>query len=148
MPRTKNSTVSKVKGKDKTIIKFIWGDNPAGFSMEGYSNFWPSMKTELRQFPNMTGNFPVIVFDKDEIVTIELPAEYPRELPKYINENENAEVRERYRTEMAKIAAGNHMKNNHVRDELSYHEQNGRIKVIYDSFFDEESKNPDIKPKE
>lgn len=134
MARPKTSVVSSTRAKDKTIIQFRWGDNPYGFSLEGKGNFYPGFKTELKQFPNMTGNFPVIVTDKDEIVSLELPPEYPRELPEYLNEE--PEVRERYRTEMAKIAAESHMANNKIRDELTYHQEKNCIVLVYDSFFD------------
>lgn len=129
---------------DKTVISFKFL-RPGGFSVSGHGNFNPELKPILLTEqdgapPKMLGNTWVIGYDFDQVYKIELDSERVRELPAHILGSTDEATRVSFRERAATKAAEQHELNNQKRDELRYHEGTGLIKIISDSFFDEESK--------
>ncbi len=136
MSRTIHSTA--------TIIKFCFlkaggfrigrsGDNDKQFG-----NFFPKQGMNMVQVPGVAGNAWVEGYDFNHIFEVELESETVRGLPGHIAKHSDETVKNAYKVEQAKLAAEVHTVNNEIRDELSYQEEQGLIKIVSDSFMDEQ----------
>lgn len=137
----------------KTIITFRFVA-PYGFSLDGKGNFYPRFKqveartpgsgVDLTRLPNYAGNIWVTGYDFDDLYTLTLEDEEPREIPEYIAAIEDEATRAAFKVEGAKEAASHHASNNHHRDELRRMAGLGKIEIVSDSFMD---KRMPTKPK-
>jgi hypothetical protein len=127
----------RTAGPQKTIIKFKFLKAGPAFSIDGHGNFWPKMAITFKQLPQVAGNYAEQGYDLDEIITLELDSERPRDLPQDVTDESDDAVRTAYRIKQAEAAAAQHEKNNLVRDELYYHEEQGTIEILSDSFMDD-----------
>jgi hypothetical protein len=140
--------MSRVLHNTATIIKFRFlKPGPAfrigQYSAEGkvigkeFGNFYPKQGRHLINNPRVEGNTWVEGYDLEHVFSVELETEIVRGLPAHIAQHSDEVTRNAYKVDQAKVAGEAHAHNNYIRDELAYHEEQGTIKILSDSFLDE-----------